>query len=73
MQTPPVQTGFSNRQFSASFPPLSRRRPQEIPAGAYYWWNPELSPTNEDIMAWNIKIGNCTEIATGCKDIKVYA
>jgi hypothetical protein len=33
----------------------------QIPAGAYYWWNPDISPTNEGIMAWNIKIGNCTE------------
>lgn len=45
----------------------------EIPAGAYYWWNPELSPTNEGIMAWNIQIGNCKQIPTGCKSIKVYA
>jgi RHS repeat-associated protein len=45
----------------------------EIPAGAYYWWNPELSPTNEGIMAWNIQIGNCVEIPTGCKRIKVYS
>ncbi|HEY5915488.1 MAG TPA: RHS repeat-associated core domain-containing protein [Verrucomicrobiae bacterium] len=45
----------------------------EIPAGSYYWWNPDLAPTNERIMQWNIKIGNCVEIPTGCKSIKVYA
>lgn len=45
----------------------------EIPAGSYYWWNPGLAPTNEKEMQWNIKIGNCVEVTTGCKSIKVYA
>ena len=45
----------------------------KIPAGSYYWWNPELAPTNERIMKWNITIGNCEEVQTGCKSIKVYA
>jgi hypothetical protein len=44
-----------------------------IPAGIYYWRNPDKAPTNEKRMKWNIKIGNCMEVTTGCKSIKVYA
>ena len=44
-----------------------------IPAGLYYWWNPKLAPTLEKIMAWNIEIGNCVAISTGCTALKVYA
>jgi hypothetical protein len=46
---------------------------KDIPANAYYWWNPDKAKTNERIMQWNIKIGNCIEIPTGCKSIKVYS
>jgi hypothetical protein len=45
----------------------------EIPAGSYYWWNPDNALDNEPIMQWNIEIGNCVEIPTGCKSIKLYA